>query len=713
MSKIWKTDQFRSVLLGLFCFLIITLIHHSKNLLAINSAESISFKNNTDKTRLSANISNLAPGNYYLSLGRPRAICDIFSDGELLYRETNNFKGQKTNLLVGAAIKKTILGPNKITIKCQAATSTWKNKFFHSPLIASYRTGMLINQVRFAIDVLAGPVLALFFVAFSVFNFLSMGKSRTFYSTLEIISSMAVLVYALSLSYFSRLFMTETTAMNFHVFSRILFSAATTILLVNHNNKYLKGILLFHGLLLLPFARINLINVANYYRLIYPFFALSTLFCIYLNFKNKQGNSYHYSVVSVVWFLAQLTWYTKYLDNFLSTYSFPTLLAFLLGSITLLKISSLKLKEKIIRLNHLISNEINCSTKNSEIQSILTNISSALLTSSPFNRVSIYIDSFTLGEHVNKGIVFKRIGSMGYRDDSDFSEKLIMGKGTNRFMDAVLQAQGIEPFSKSLGDKGGLALLPLGPGACINFSSLKNVTKKKIYEFHSLLSMLQPVLLPILDKIENSSLQRQETIENFRFSLGVGSHQRLFGSIFIDIDNYYELSENYGNHFTNFISQEYLPLCAKSVKNYCKAESLMGDELTLWVFKESYSGGESIYNVVSIAISLIKNFQENEGHLACQRYGLPDVTMKMGAAVDTGFINIDQFSVRISSHSASVAARLLSAAGSNEINVSKEIYDHGKENLIKVNQIQDLMVKKNSVSYVQVRVRREPQRKVS
>jgi hypothetical protein len=89
----------------------------------------------------SLQLDHLAPGEYYLSLGRPRHFCDINYNDELVFKGKTTVHDKRPSLLVGAGFSHPG-GAAKLTADCRQYMSGFAPRLSFPPRLYSYKTGI-------------------------------------------------------------------------------------------------------------------------------------------------------------------------------------------------------------------------------------------------------------------------------------------------------------------------------------------------------------------------------------------------------------------------------------------------------------------------------------------------------------------------------------------------------------------------------------------
>ena len=134
-------------------------IQYGTNALGFIFMKNIEFQSTSDRT-ISASLSKLPNGYYYITLGRVLDKTDIFLDSHLL-TSSNGITNEPTSLSLGSSFEiSDTVHPKEIIIKW-AASEPWRKKLFNPPMIISRRLGLLLHLARIFVDHLLGPIFSL------------------------------------------------------------------------------------------------------------------------------------------------------------------------------------------------------------------------------------------------------------------------------------------------------------------------------------------------------------------------------------------------------------------------------------------------------------------------------------------------------------------------------------------------------------------------
>lgn len=203
----------------------------------------------------------LRPGKYYISIGRPQGACEIALDGVVLESTKSGFGGVRTHLLLGGGFEVPKQGdarPRALLLSC-TQQSGFSVSLFHRPIVAEFYSGVVLQLLRGLVDVALGPL----FSAVLLFSllFANPAYSETLrYRRAFVVFASVSLLYTMSLSHFTTLFLNGGEYTIVHTLLRTAFSAAFLFLCGTYS-KHRLGLIGVHLILL-----IVLLNVGIYHH---------------------------------------------------------------------------------------------------------------------------------------------------------------------------------------------------------------------------------------------------------------------------------------------------------------------------------------------------------------------------------------------------------------------------------------------------------------
>ena len=225
---------FRDLAFGIAIACSCFLIQHSPDVVALFGDTHIRFERlRTAEGTWVANIDSLVPGDYYISVGRPRAPCDLFLDGRIIDSNRSEVPGLRNRLFLGGSFQVfDDVRRKSIAIDCKHEDG-FGIDLTHEPLVTSLYTGIALQFLRQISELIIGPISSLI-IALSFFFRWSMNKGDKFSVALRarkspfeswkyLLFAVVSLFYAISLAHFTRLFLSGFPATFLHIVLRNLF----------------------------------------------------------------------------------------------------------------------------------------------------------------------------------------------------------------------------------------------------------------------------------------------------------------------------------------------------------------------------------------------------------------------------------------------------------------------------------------------------------
>jgi hypothetical protein len=652
-------------------------------------------------------IDSLNIGEYYISLGRPRTACQIMMNNQILDSSYTSGLRLLGKLSVGSSfiiddqsIKK------NIEINCEE-TGGFGVKLTHDPIVSKYRSGVLLQLWRIFLDVVLGPIFSLILIVLILFqsNFsrnlkteivqnIVTGKHYTLFAIISFL-------YSLSLSYITRLFISDEISTLIHIFLRILFSMVT-VYLFSIKVKINKIIYIFHftALLLLTFVYFESIeNIRLFYQYLYPLFPISLIYIIFNLFrKNDQSEMTHILIsLNFVWILVLI--FDGYKLIFLTgSFLSPVILA----CITLF-VGYLKVKEnnKAQRIEISSTRILSAIESKSPVREILTQLASIVSGDTHFSRVSAYIDGFCLGFAEHPGVVYYRVMESGYQKNTVKDERIDFQEGRGTYMFEAIQ-KGEMVLRKSQRDDAWFIVVPLGKHACLNLSDSRPVSPYSAYESEELLKRLLPSLRTLNDKLIEHGMRQGFALEKLRSAKGDGKFDVEIGALFADINSYSTYTERYGTSFSDFVTAIYLPAMIKNLSKWVVPEFVRGDEIYFLSIKDLLKENDSTADAILNAAHELEKFTYNEGANLCKQNGFEPLTLSVGIAHGPAVLICDSIKVRTSGQTVNEAKRLQESAGKGETLVHVSLKALTENKGFKFGEEFPVLVKKNFIMAVKL-----------
>jgi signal transduction histidine kinase len=172
-------------------------------------------------------VSDLRPGDYYVSVGRPHGSCELTYNSRIL----SSTKGELTNirpqLLLGAGLKIISHAPGEkliVKVSCEKQQG-FTAMLHHRPIVAKFFPGLFLQTIRIFVDLVMGPLASLLLLLSILLNpprfseDLNLGKPFVVFGVIS-------LLYSASLSQFGSLFLSGANFTIFHIMLRSLMAGA-------------------------------------------------------------------------------------------------------------------------------------------------------------------------------------------------------------------------------------------------------------------------------------------------------------------------------------------------------------------------------------------------------------------------------------------------------------------------------------------------------
>ncbi len=668
-----KTNRIINVFFFSFIAIFLALLtHYSSYLYSRVIALNISFIK-IAPNELKANIKSLLPGEYFISLGRPRGICSIYIDDQLIDSNATFGVGLRDSLLVGASFRLSEDARyDELKIKCRTQQG-FQLYFSSAPIVSSRGLGLVLQTWRSITQILFGPVSTLFLFFYLVVeiiisrrnkNIIVQEKKENKVKTLLFFSIISFL-YAVSLSYATRLWLTSALATDFHIFIRSVFSFCFFMVCCKYTHRINK-IFYLHLLQITVMIFLHLFYtkyIVLAYKISYLIFICSPAVLTWEFRKNSLSRinmlfmslCFTFTVLLPVDYIFAFVLETENL-----TPSIITILCF-----GIIYIRSL---EGVIRESaEIVIQQIsNAFEKSNSVEKVLTTITQITSQSTRFSRSSAYLDGYFYGVSDTPEKTFVRICETGYRKDTTQDKFIEYTHDRGKWMQQALSRQEVI-VNQGNQDLAWFAIVPLGKHACINISDDQFTRKKEINTRIEMLQLILPILNRFKDRLTDFTLKQCLALEKLRVKYGHHHQKAIIGSIFIDIDHYSLNTEKYGEPYLLFVSDVYMPALIKKVGVFAAAEYFRGDEVYFVVVQDLIPQELTVEKSFSSALKASVDFVENEGFELCNNLGFPKVTVKIGAAIGAGTLVCDSIKVRTSGQSVNEAKRLMDQANENQI----------------------------------------------
>ena len=643
---------------------------------------------------ITADISHLKNDSYFVSLGKPRGHCDIFLDGKTLFTGKGGVPDKRISLLVGGSFVKDD-SSKSITIDCRHEMTGWKLYLAHSPFIATYNSGMIVHMIRAISEIAIGPFASLIMFLMLMYARFTVGahirKSEWFFAS-------AALAYSLSLSYYTRLFMTGADASVAHILLRFVFSYSAYCVL-NSGLKNRTSVLVHHAAVFaLAIIWVNdPVDLMDFYKYAHP--SLLIPFALSLHDRLKQPirdrKHLYLTIFAIGWIMAQSLDAINLWANF-GIYNSPMLIMVLSLTYGMMVLETHRTSKKLNNLQNRLSEALK---NEADLSGLLKSIKDILALDTSFNQITAYIDGTLNGKADRERTILSPV--VGHRTD-DVS---IDTEGSGLYMTQALDSGEIV---MAKGNKDGMWFLvaPIGRYCCINFTTNEKLTEYLVLETRDLMLSLLPTLDTAISKIIELSHRQGSSLQRLRSIIGPGSHEKQTAAIFVDIADYSKYTESLGNEYTGFISQTYLPSLIKILAPWATPEVVRGDEIYFVVLKELSKEESSLNTIAACALKRLQQFVSEDGKKICKSNGFPTVDLRIGMTCGDANIVVDDIQVRTSGDHINRAKRLQDSAEKNEAWVDAATAESLASEGIIVLKKKTIIVKKNIIEAVKVGVKR-------
>ena len=649
----------------------------------------------------SLQLDHLAPGEYYLSLGRPRHFCDINYNEELVFKGKTTVHDKRPSLLVGAGFSH-VGGSAKLTADCRQFMSGFAPRLSFPPRLYSYEIGIVIHGLRNFIDMGAGPIACLFLFAAALLNyFFSKGTEDKKRSYVFIGFAIIALAYSLSLAHYTRLLMSGITASQWHIVLRTAFSLGMAALL--HPKLFpgaiLTGLHILFGSAVFILPLLN-IEIEAYYRIIFAIYPVTTFYTLWASHKEDDGtyDSFFLQALLLSWGAAQAMDWVKQLSG-IGYFAAPLYLWAIASYLTYRVVKQQSRLLQASSLSKTLESFIQSTLKPSEL---VKEVGLILQGQSCYNTCSIYLlHSFVGNTDANdKDLVL--VGTVGKSTSP-----------TTLTLDAVetprlVQAINDQKIIEGVGDRDNkrFMILPLGKFGAICFTTTERIPLHVAGETKKLLNLLTPSLQLLNEKLSRLVSLTGSSLSKLRSTYGDGTYSKTIGAIFVDIADYSKRAEEFGEAYTSFVSSSLLPGFIKCLKDVALPEVVRGDEVLFIVCDESPTPQKNIYEDTAIAVQKIASFMQKEAQTLSKEEGFGKVEFRVGFTVGEGTIVIDDVQARTSGDHVNKAKRLQDAASKGEFFTDAETMSLMQNLCILPLSKTQIVVKKNIIEAVKVGVKR-------
>lgn len=622
--------------------------------------------------KYSLNIESLSAGDYLVSIGRPRAHCDIFLDNEKIFIGKSTIHDVRPNLLAAAGFKKN--KSNKtITVDCDHFQSGFGNRLSFKPKIYDYNQGMVAHLMRASIEILVGPVSSLILLIVSLIHFFSAQDRFKSRSAVFLVYAVISLIYSVSLAYYTRLFFDGMLASQLHVTLRFVFSLGFNFIINPDFSK--RRVLVGMHFICIPLSFIigtDTDSLEMFYRIAYLLFPVST----YISFldlikKNSQSRIVFFmQSIALSWAIAQSFDFIK-LNTNVGFYAAPLFLMLVSAFLAYKVINDIKLRMQ----SETLGNQIHRITHDTNsVEKMILEISTEVNRLDNRVLVTASIDGFLLARSSKSGVSRYLLPE---KSDND-----LRGASDTQSLDFVVS----EAIS-------------------FNISATAITPPYVVHEVIDILESAKSSFFSAERTMLNTTTSMNSSLSKLRTVMGEGVHDRFIGAIFVDIVDYSKYAESIGNAYTTFISNIILPRMIHELSSEALPEVVRGDEVLFIVTQETCQSQNAALGINAFLGKLF-SFISKDIPAICLENGFPKSEFRVGFTAGDGTLVVDSIQVRTSGDHINRAKRLQDACKKNEIwTDSATISILKSSSLIELSRSQ-IVVKKNIIEAVKVGVKR-------
>ncbi len=677
LNKKRKTSL-EDFLIGTVFALVCIAVQHSSQIIGLPAQISTKFIRSESAlgSTWMANIQQLSPGDYYISVGRPRGACSLSIDGKIINSTLSELPGLRSGLLLGGGFRVDTIGHLKNMIIFCNSQEGFGPDLTHEPVIAKYFPGVILQLWRAATELLLGVISSLLIVlsALTLRNRATVLASNhsiesPFESWRYLLFGFATFFYACSLAYYTRLFLSGMPATILHILLRNVFALSGLILFTSLEKKYNKLIGGQFVLLLIAggWSYISPSNLVLFYQWEYFYIPFSSAVVTYFMFRKEPKSKSEIVIrrVLLAWTLVQTMDWVQLWTGF-GAYTAPSVICLL--SVSALYLRNLE-REKAISIESAVSRILSTIESNIPIDSVLKEVALITMKETKYGRVSSYVDGFCIGATESPGKAFFRVSEVGYKKETIKDVVINFSDGRGPIMAEALKKQ--KPVLRTgTTDGAWFLVIPLGLHACINLSDDRPKSDFLAYESFEIIERISLSLLSLERRLIDLGFQQGAALQKLRSKRGDGRWEEEFGAIFVDLNDYSQLADTFGEAFTRFVSDIYIPAFVKAVSKNSVSEHVAGDEIYFIVTRDLLQDGLSLREGVLDTLGLIDSFVINEGVALCTSAGFSAITASIGINVGLGTIISDSLSVRTAGKLVNHAKRLQEEAGKAGILVS-------------------------------------------
>ncbi len=649
-----------SVLVGVALALGAVVIQHGSNVAAKLLATKIPF--DLSKTDWStAHIGSMPAGVYFVSLGRPRGICDLYVSNNRVATNRGILPNLRGKILIGAAFRNTT-GDVNLEVRCEREAGMTSVGFSHTPILSSYGVGLFLHGWRNFTETLFGPLASLLLLCAVAFGRRSRSRlSRVRHRWAYVGFAVLALGYTLTVADFPRLFLPAMTSSWLLVSMTILFNLGLYTVCGFHS-RVRALVVDSYGILLVAFGALAVFMPEQFHvwaaRLL-PLLAVGTAISVrdlgVSKLESESGLIYRY--LASAWLFAQLAQFATTTIGVGPMFmpATATLIALVAAITYRRQVARLERVEgTVVQILRVIQTPLAASAKLAEISSLVS-------ASTHFERASAYLDAYVLGLRDKSQETYVRVMERGYRKETSKDRYIEFSEDRGGVMRKALAGK-VPVLEKGTRDGAWYVNVPIGSGACINLSDARPKADYLAYESFAILKRMLPSFLPLGEAFHPPSVKGALGLEAVRDKRGLGTFEVELGSVYVDVDDYDSNRVRFKDPYGLFIESIYFPALVRKASPFAVREWTNRDELHLVCLDELLPGKAGIAAAAHNLIGEVFEFAAGEGAALCAAHGYDPVSLHVGASWGKGRLVCATDFVRVDGEPVQRAATLQKAA---------------------------------------------------
>lgn len=637
---------------GIYIFaglVLCTVLQNASNILPRFFLDVTEFSRVSDETvaiHRRADISHLPAGRYYISVGRPRGPCDLYLDGKKLDSTHASSQEFRSALMLGAPLEIASTGEMKNADVTCSFEEGFAPGLTNRPMVMPLNWGLAVQAWAAITNVVLGPLVSilLLFVLFTTKGWDPISNRSNIFLGFAV----AALFYSVSLAHLPRLFLSGLSASILHVVFRTIFSVALYCLFASYSRWRVFPIV-GHILFVVGFIGAGICYIEDFdqiYTWCYPFFLLASapglLDIVSVGAKTRSGHLLR--LAAGIWLFSQ------FLDNIANFSNFGAYMApSVVATITVLAVLIRRNEsEQDIAVEHCREAMMKIISSSLSMEEKLKNLAVEIKKVVPFDRYSVYSDMYTLGLYDRPLEKFIRVGEGGYLKETERDRFIDVRDGGGTYIKKAL-ANGEALLNQGATDRTWFINIPIGSLVVINYSDHNLKPQYVAIERKTVIGRVSSALLPIVDQLVTYGTKVSYALETLRVIRGDRTSVEEIGSIFVDVNDYSEYMQNYGQDYGKFISTIYLPALSKRLRPWVVREGPSeGDAICLVCISDLMQDRMPVAAAMLKALEEIMTFVNGEGAEICRAQGYEPVRLQVGASIGIATVICDSFQARTS-----------------------------------------------------------------